>query len=81
MSNMKASQLTGSETDIYFEPKTWDNTVELTAYLMQLYNIDINHVIRHYDVYGKIEQKKDSSGKIVSVRNDSYSKQCPRPMI
>ena len=30
-----------------------DLTVELVNYLMETYNIDINHVIRHFDVTGK----------------------------
>lgn len=30
-----------------------NNTLELTKYLMDKYNIDANHVIRHYDVTGK----------------------------
>ena len=38
----------------YFEPATVENTVELTRYLMQKYNIPADRVIRHYDVTGKI---------------------------
>lgn len=38
----------------YFEPGTVENTVELTRYLMQKYNIPADRVIRHYDVTGKI---------------------------
>lgn len=38
----------------YFESDTVKNTVELTKYLMQKYNIPIDRVIRHYDVTGKI---------------------------
>lgn len=30
-----------------------NNAVALTKYLMKEYNIDVNHVIRHYDVNGK----------------------------
>ncbi len=37
----------------YFTDATLNNAVELTKYLMQKYNIDANHVIRHYDVNGK----------------------------
>ena len=37
----------------YFEKATVDSTVDLTKYLMQKYGIDVNHVIRHYDVNGK----------------------------
>lgn len=34
--------------------KTVSNTIELTAYLMDKYNIDINNVVRHYDASRKI---------------------------
>lgn len=37
----------------YFEDGTVDNTVDLTRYLMEKYNIPIERVIRHYDVTGK----------------------------
>lgn len=37
----------------YFEDKTVNSTIELTKYLMEKYNIDSEHVIRHYDVTGK----------------------------
>lgn len=33
--------------------QTEANALELTKYLMKKYNIDANHVIRHYDVNGK----------------------------
>ncbi len=33
--------------------KVLNNTIELTKYLMHKYNIDKDHVIRHYDVSGK----------------------------
>lgn len=36
-----------------FTPATLDNAVELIKELMKKYNIDINHVIRHFDVTGK----------------------------
>jgi N-acetylmuramoyl-L-alanine amidase CwlA len=29
------------------------NLVELTIYLMKKYNIDINHVVRHFDISAK----------------------------
>ena len=38
----------------YFEEATIDSTVELTKYLMELYGIDVDHVIRHYDITGKL---------------------------
>ena len=38
----------------YFKPETVNNTVALVRYLMNKYNIPIENVIRHYDVWGKI---------------------------
>ena len=38
---------------IDFSPATIENAVELTKLLMKKYNVDINHVIRHFDVNGK----------------------------
>lgn len=38
----------------YFEDKTIENTVELTKYLMQKYDIPIERVCRHYDCTRKI---------------------------
>jgi len=38
----------------YIEPRTIDNTIELTKELMQKYNIDNDHVVRHYDVTRKV---------------------------
>lgn len=40
-------------TSWYFEDATVQSTIELTKELMKKYNIDVNHVIRHYDVVGK----------------------------
>ena len=37
-----------------FDPETVDNAVQLVRSLMAQYNIDIDHVVRHYDVTGKI---------------------------
>lgn len=37
-----------------FTDKVVANAVELVKYLMQTYNIPIDHVIRHYDVTGKL---------------------------
>lgn len=37
----------------YFTNAVLRNAIELAALLMKLYHIDINHVIRHYDVSGK----------------------------
>lgn len=38
---------------VYFEKGTIDASVKLVRWLMQEYNIDIDHVIRHYDVTSK----------------------------
>ena len=38
---------------IDFSPATIENAVELTKVLMKKYNVDINRVIRHFDVTGK----------------------------
>lgn len=40
--------------DWYFEEATVTAAIELTKELMNKYNIPIDHVIRHYDVVGKI---------------------------
>lgn len=46
--------LSASDKDWYFEEATIDAAVELTRLLMQKYRITTDHVIRHYDVTGKI---------------------------
>lgn len=46
--------LSASDKDWYFEDATIDAAVELTRLLMQKYGIAADHVIRHYDVTGKI---------------------------
>lgn len=38
----------------YFKEKTIQNAIELTKYLMDEYDIDIDHVVRHYDVTRKL---------------------------
>ena len=35
-------------------PETWRNGVELAQYLMDLYGVDIDHVVRHYDASRKV---------------------------
>ena len=50
---MRAS-LGATDKDWYFEWATVQSAIELTKYLMQKYNIPADHVIRHYDVTGKI---------------------------
>jgi len=47
------SNLSASSDGWYFDDVTVDNLVKLVKYLMTTYNIDINHVIRHYDVTQK----------------------------
>lgn len=42
------------DKDWYFEDATVAAAVELTRYLMKKYNVPASHVIRHYDVTGKI---------------------------
>lgn len=49
----KGSQADTSK-DWYFEDATVRETIELTQYLMKKYNLPADHVIRHYDVTGKI---------------------------
>lgn len=49
----KGSQSATSK-DWYFEQETVDAAIELTRYLMKKYNVPADHVIRHYDVTGKI---------------------------
>ena len=38
----------------YFAPETVDNAVQLVRSLMERYGIDADHVVRHYDVTGKV---------------------------
>ena len=38
----------------YLEPETVANTVRLVRWLMEDYGVPIDHVVRHYDVCGKI---------------------------
>lgn len=41
------------DKDWYFTEQTIRNLIELVRYLMEKYNVDINHVVRHYDVTHK----------------------------
>jgi N-acetylmuramoyl-L-alanine amidase CwlA len=45
--------LSVKDTDWYIPESTLDRASYLIAYLMKQYNIDIDHVIRHYDVSKK----------------------------
>jgi N-acetylmuramoyl-L-alanine amidase CwlA len=38
------------DTDWYFNETTYNNAVEFVKYLMNYFGIDIDHVVRHYDV-------------------------------
>lgn len=48
------ASMNAADQDWYFDTKTVNAAVELTRYLMQKYGVDAEHVIRHYDVTGKI---------------------------
>ena len=43
-----------TDKDWYFEDATVEAAAELTSYLMNKYGVPASHVIRHYDVTGKI---------------------------
>lgn len=47
---MNTTTMNASDKDWYFNEKTISNAVELIKYLMKEFNIDINHIVRHYDV-------------------------------
>ena len=49
----KGSQADTSR-DWYFEDATVEAAIQLTRELMQRYDVDADHVLRHYDVTGKI---------------------------
>lgn len=51
---VNTGHIVASDTDWYFDPKVIDNLAWLTKKLMKEYNIPIDHVIRHYDVTGKL---------------------------
>lgn len=54
-SNKKdTSSLKVTDNDWYLTDATINNAVELTKYLMAKYHIDINHVIMHHMVTGKV---------------------------
>lgn len=48
------ASLGATDKDWYFEDATVEAAAELTRYLMDKYNVPASHVIRHYDVTGKI---------------------------
>ena len=49
-----AATQNATDKDWYFTDETVAATIELTRMLMEKYNIPADHVIRHYDVTGKI---------------------------
>lgn len=51
-SNRRSIKVT--DNDWFFRPETLKCASILIARLMRLYHIDIDHVVRHYDVTGKI---------------------------
>lgn len=46
--------MNATDKDWYFESATIESTAKLVAYLMKELDVDIDHVIRHFDVTGKI---------------------------
>lgn len=48
------ASMRATDKDWYFEDATIEAAAELTRYLMEKYNVPASHVIRHYDVTGKI---------------------------
>lgn len=48
------SSMKATDKDWYFEDATVEAAAELVRYLMEKYSIPADHVIRHYDVTGKI---------------------------
>lgn len=55
-SKVSKKTLKATDDDWYFKPKTLENAARLVAMLMRDYDIDIDHVCRHFDVssYGKL---------------------------
>jgi N-acetylmuramoyl-L-alanine amidase CwlA len=53
-STNKTKKMTyANDPNYYFTEAVLNNAADLVKYLMDKYNIDVNHVIRHYDVNGK----------------------------
>lgn len=53
-SKKSTKTLNATDTDWYITDEVLDNTIELVKELMEEYNIDIDHVIMHHHVTGKI---------------------------
>lgn len=51
---VNTATLNAMDTDWYLTTATVNNAILLTQYLMETYNIDINHVIMHHQVTGKV---------------------------
>lgn len=49
----KGNKTQANHPDWYFTDETVAATIELTKYLMKLYNVPADRVVRHYDVTGK----------------------------
>ena len=52
--NRNGSGKSAEDAGWYFKPETINNAVALTKELMRKYNVPVENVIRHYDVWGKI---------------------------
>lgn len=52
--NRNGSGRPATDDGWYFKPETVNNAAALTKELMRKYNIPVERVIRHYDVWGKI---------------------------
>lgn len=64
----------------YYTEESLNNAVKLTKILMKKFNIDIDHVVRHYDISGKIcpgivgwnnYELYDKNGNKTGKKNDS----------
>lgn len=53
-SNNTAKMTAPNDSHYSFTPAVLKNAIELTKYLMKEYGIDADHVVRHYDVSGKL---------------------------
>ena len=53
-SKKNKASVKATDPDWYFTDATIKNTIDLVRHLMVLYNIDINHIVMHHHVTGKI---------------------------
>lgn len=54
-SNNSTKKVTNpNDANWYFTEETIQNAIELVKQLMKDYNIDVNHVVRHYDITAKL---------------------------